>query len=79
MVEILTQNLGARGCCKNKLRGSIMKRNCFFSSFGLNCLLLASAVLIVAGDVPNDESNEDLGADDSKPQVGREYMRTTFV
>mmetsp|Transcript_58551 Transcript_58551/g.122365 ORF Transcript_58551/g.122365 Transcript_58551/m.122365 type:complete len:188 (-) Transcript_58551:41-604(-) len=68
MVEILTENRGIRGCCRNKLRISMLSRNRLSSSFGLFCLLLASAVLIVAGDISRDESNEELNADDSKPQ-----------
>jgi hypothetical protein len=69
MVEIFSLNRGVRVCCRNETRTSFRRKG-FFSSFGLFCLLLGSAVLIVAGDVSRDESNEDLGAEDSKPQVG---------
>jgi hypothetical protein len=72
MVEILTQNLGVRVCCSNKLSVLVLRRNSCFSSFGLFCLLLASTVFIVAGDVSRDELNDELGADDSKPQVRAE-------
>ncbi len=78
MVEIFTENLGIRGYCRNKLRISMLRRNGSFSSFGLISLLLASAVLIVAGDISRDESNEELNADDSKPQVGTKYVKTFF-
>jgi hypothetical protein len=57
------------------MRISLLSRNGFFSSYGLFCLLLASAVLIVAGDDSRDESNEDLNADDSKPQVVTKCMK----